>query len=82
MGRYISDEALSEMCFQGIKSHVQAELRDRIIGELEAEIDSIVESAFKKFEIRAYEIMNMTGFDRKIRLDMVFLTKTDKENPR
>jgi predicted AlkP superfamily phosphohydrolase/phosphomutase len=83
MGRFISEDALSEMCLQGIKSHVQAELRDRIIGELEAEIEAIVEAAFAKFKVRAYEVMDIHSSDRKVRLDMVFMNSSDmKENSR
>jgi hypothetical protein len=70
--RYISDEALSIMCIDGIKSHLKAELKERIISE----IDSIVNSAFKKFEAKAYEITNIVSdFDRKIRLELVFINK-------
>lgn len=76
MGQYISDEALSQMCLEGIKSHLKSELKGKIIHDLESEIDKVVDSAFRKFEAKCYEVTNiMSDFDRKIRLELVFINK-------
>jgi hypothetical protein len=84
MSQFFSEEAITNAMIDGLKEGMRKELHTRILKELEDDIEDIVSLVVSKMNASANSMVNPFDFDKKIRLDVLFMhtheTKVVHEN--